>query len=116
VRAAAESKLSLPRRGSGGIEFGSGLVAAWASWLEERGIVWVHEAEGCALDGVQYLPDLNLPDAATFLEVKGALDGPDALKLAAMAVAAGAHGARVRPWSWRARLGRLVRRIIGGAA
>lgn len=55
-----------------GVRFRSRLEAEWALNLDALGIAWCYEPDGLALpSGAHYAPDFWLPDARTWLEVKG---------------------------------------------
>lgn len=55
-----------------GVTFRSRLEADWAYHLSSLGIAWSYEPEGVQLpSGERYLPDFWLPEANTWLEVKG---------------------------------------------
>ena len=57
----------------------SKLEARVAAKFDALGIEWSYEPEGYDLDGVWYLPDFWLPRIRTIVEVKGNLEGSDAL-------------------------------------
>ena len=64
----------------GSIEFRSKLEADVAACFDAAGVEWAYEQEGYDLDGVWYLPDLWLPRARQFVEVKGQADDPSVEK------------------------------------
>lgn len=53
-----------------GYRFRSRLEARWAVFFDALGWAWQYEPEGFDIDGIRYLPDFYLVDAATYLEVK----------------------------------------------
>jgi hypothetical protein len=78
-----------------GVQMRSRLEVRWAQFFDQHGMLAVYEGEGFDLGGVRYLPDFWLEDLRTFVEVKGALDGQDVIKMAALARAASQLGAMV---------------------
>jgi hypothetical protein len=53
-----------------GYRFRSRLEARWAVFFDAAGIEWRYEAEGFNVNGVHYLPDFELPQFKTIVEVK----------------------------------------------
>lgn len=54
-----------------GVHFRSTLEARWALFFDRAGMKWDYETEGYVVGGRAYRPDFLLPDAATWVEVKG---------------------------------------------
>jgi hypothetical protein len=54
-----------------GCLFRSRLEARWAVFFDTAEIRWEYEPQGYLCDGKPYLPDFFLPDAGTWIEVKG---------------------------------------------
>lgn len=58
-----------------GVKYRSRLEAMWAQWLYERNLFAYYEKRKFKLDrGIWYLPDFYLPDADTYIEVKGNME------------------------------------------
>jgi hypothetical protein len=60
----------------------SRLEARWATFFDKLDIKWEYEKEGFQFDGHFYLPDFYLPELGIWCEIKGTLDGSNALELA----------------------------------
>lgn len=70
-----------------GCRFRSRLEARWAVFFDHLGVTWRYEPEGFRLsNGVNYLPDFQLPELDTWVEVKGALRPADLKVLVRAAV------------------------------
>jgi hypothetical protein len=65
-----------------GIKMRSRLEASWAAYLDRLGLAWVYEPMCFANQAGQYLPDFRVSDPAAtiYLEVKGRIADPDALR------------------------------------
>lgn len=60
-----------------GQRFRSRLEARWAVFMDALRVPWLYEPEGFELpSGARYLPDFWLPEMATWLEIKPAIQGP----------------------------------------
>ena len=58
-----------------GTKYRSRLEAEWARWLHERKVNYQYESRRFKLElGIWYLPDFYLPEARTYIEVKGGME------------------------------------------
>lgn len=73
-----------------GCRFRSRLEARWAVFFDNLGVRWLYEPQGYVLgNGEPYLPDFWLPDAQLWVEVKGAANAAEWIKVFAATAADG---------------------------
>lgn len=65
-----------------GCRFRSRLEARWGVFFDTLGVKWLYEPQGYVLgNGDRYLPDFWLPEVQLWVEVKGAMNEADWIKL-----------------------------------